>query len=655
VSLSTHALARPASVLLAIAMACSALVLTPGAARAHDSCAITRPAATGFWGSVLSTANVFSAVVDTSTAECRDKYADVTPVLDRDWETPQEDEGEASPPDAFDAEDADEAAARPGRGNSPSTAAACVDGMAAGFFPCDGVDMLSHVSLNELGAVRGNDIWGWTDPRTRKDFALVGTTTGTAFVDISDARRPVVYGFLPTASSAGGSSWRDIKVHADHAFIVSEHTNHGVQVFDLTRLRDWPGTYQTYTVDAHYLGHGSAHNIAINEDTGYAYSVGAGPYSSQGLPNSVVVDAPSSAAGTYLASGAAFGPRPSVDGLSGAFALADDGSARPTEACGPLQDFPAGAIAIAVRGTCGFAVKAQNAQAAGASALVVVNNAAGVITMGGSAPDVTIPSVMVSNTDGATIIAGLPATGTVLANDPPPACGTGLHMIDVSDPTNPTFAGCDDSTGYVHDTQCVVYAGPDREHRGKEICFNSNGLAYNTAPTSNFVSIVDVTDKANPVTLSRMPYTGSGYSHQGWLTEDQAHFLHGDEGDEQLTGVTTTTRVWDVSDLDDPSVVETFTNGGGSIDHNLYTEGDYAYASNYTTGLRVYDVSGAGGGGLDEVAFFDVYPENDAATFEGGTWSNFPYFRQRGIVAVNSIDRGLFILQPRLGRNGSAR
>jgi hypothetical protein len=40
-------------------------------------------------------------------------------------------------------------------------------------------------------------------------------------------------------------------------------------------------------------------------------------------------------------------------------------------------------------------------------------------------------------------------------------------------------------------------------------------------------------------------------------------------------------------------------------------------------------------------------------TFEGGTWSNYPYFRQQGVVAVSSIDRGLFILQPRLGRAGS--
>ena len=36
----------------------------------------------------------------------------------------------------------------------------------------------------------------------------------------------------------GGIFWRDIKVYKDHAFVVSENTNHGMQVFDLTRLRN---------------------------------------------------------------------------------------------------------------------------------------------------------------------------------------------------------------------------------------------------------------------------------------------------------------------------------------------------------------------------------------------------------------------------------
>ena len=500
--------ARALRVLLAVSLALGMLAIAPSNARAHDSCAIARPAATGFVASVLSTVNVFSSFVETSSAPCGDKYGEVDVQLTRDWG--QDDTAEqSSPPDAF-----SPGTTAASTSNAPSTHAPCRQGMAADFFPCDGIDMLSHVSHAELGTTFVNDIWGWTDARTRKDYALVGASNGTVFVDISDPKRPDVLGILPTASTSGGSSWRDIKVYEDHAFVVSEHRNHGVQVFDLTRLRDWDGTYTTYDMDAHYTQHGSAHNININTDTGYAYSVGAGSY--QGVPA---------------------------------------------------------------------------------------------------------------------------------------VCGSGLHMIDINDPKNPEFAGCFQDHGYVHDTQCVVYDGPDADFRGREICVNSNGIQYRLNG-ENYLSIVDVTDKANPVALARVPYGGSGYSHQGWLTEDQGYFLHGDEGDEILAGINSTTRVWDLTDLTDPFVSEEFVNDTTSIDHNLYTQGDYAYASNYTTGLRVYDVSDVADGEIEEVAYFDVYPDNDNASFEGGTWSNYPYFRQKGIVAVSSIDRGLFILQPRVGRNG---
>lgn len=132
------------------------------------------------------------------------------------------------------------------------------------------------------------------------------------------------------------------------------------------------------------------------------------------LLNEVTIDAPSSAAGTYLAAGASFGPALTVGGISGDVVLVSDGTAAPSEACFPLVGFPAGAIALIDRGSCSFVVKVSNAQAAGAAAVIVVNNTTGSpIVMGGSDPTITIPSVMVSQADGNTIKAGLPATGTV--------------------------------------------------------------------------------------------------------------------------------------------------------------------------------------------------------------------------------------------------
>jgi hypothetical protein len=155
-------------------------------------------------------------------------------------------------------------------------------------------------------------------------------------------------------------------------------------------------------------------------------------------PNTVIVDPPSSAAGKYPASGAAFGPQPPEEGVSGDFVLVNDGSANPTHGCQPLIDFPAGAVALVDRGSCTFVQKVNNAQDAGAVAVIVVNSVPGdPITMGGSDPGITIPSVMVSLAHGTIIKGGLPASGTVAHT--PGEWFEGILIYDVSDPTAPTF------------------------------------------------------------------------------------------------------------------------------------------------------------------------------------------------------------------------
>src|SRR5690554_7849912 len=95
-----------------------------------------------------------------------------------------------------------------------------------------------------------NDIWGWTDPLTGREYAPVGLSNGTSFVDVTDPSNPVYLGRLPAHSE--NSLWRDIKVYADHAFVVSEAWDHGMQIFDLTRLRDVANPPATFTADAHY-------------------------------------------------------------------------------------------------------------------------------------------------------------------------------------------------------------------------------------------------------------------------------------------------------------------------------------------------------------------------------------------------------------------
>ena len=148
----------------------------------------------------------------------------------------------------------------------------CTAGVSGGF-ACDNVELLSRMPLSAIGGGGGADSWGWKDSQTGRYYALVARSNGTSFIDVTDPEEPIYLGNLPSAISQ--SPWRDVKVYADHAFVVADDIpGHGMQVFDLTRLRGL-STARQFSADARYTGIGGAHNVAINEDSGYAYIVGA--------------------------------------------------------------------------------------------------------------------------------------------------------------------------------------------------------------------------------------------------------------------------------------------------------------------------------------------------------------------------------------------
>ncbi|MCY3678691.1 MAG: choice-of-anchor B family protein [Gemmatimonadetes bacterium] len=380
----------------------------------------------------------------------------------------------------------------------------CEEGDAAGY-ECDNVNIISFLPIKEMAGGRGarlNDIWGWTDPETGREIAIVGRTDGTAFVDLTDPYNPVMLGDLPKTPGSFSSVWRDMKVHDDHTYIVADGAGqHGVQVFDLRRLREVRGEPVTFDPDFLYDGIASAHNIVINEGTGFAYVVG-------------------------------------------------------------------------------------------------------------------------SSSGGET-------------------CGGGLHMLDLSEPSEPAFAGCffdgqtgRRGTGYSHDAQCVIYDGPDEDYQGREICLGSNETA---------LSISDVTDKDNPVMVSMADYPAVAYAHQGWLTEDHRFFYMNDEGDEPQGLVEgTRTLIWDVEDLDEPVLAAEYIAETPDTDHNLYIRDNLMYQSNYGAGLRILDITDR----TDpvEIAYFDNSP------YGGASWSNYPYFAS-GVVVMTSTGDGLFIVRNTGRRN----
>ena len=370
------------------------------------------------------------------------------------------------------------------------TAQPCVNGF-ADIYPCDGYDLIGYLSLEDLsipssegGGLSGNDSWGWTDSEDGKEYALIGLSSHAAFVDISNPNNMKLIGVLPTATV--NSSWRDTKVYDDHAFIVSEAGSHGMQVFDLTRLRDVQNPPVEFNADTHFTEFGSAHNIVINEESGYAYVVG-------------------------------------------------------TNRNGPYQGGPL--------------------------------------------------------------------------------------FINIQNPTSPVFEGGFSDGGYSHDAQVVTYNGPDTDFTGKEILIGSN---------EDEVVIVDVSDKENPTTISTTDYSNIKYTHQGY-------FIVGDELDEQNFGNNTRTLIFDFNDLDDPILSFEYFSQNTSIDHNGYTLGDSYFLASYRAGMREISISDIGNQSMSEVGFFDTYPENDNANFNG-VWNVYPYF-ESGNIIISDIEKGLFIVK----------
>jgi choice-of-anchor B domain-containing protein len=154
----------------------------------------------------------------------------------------------------------------------------CADGASAGF-DCTDVDLVSFLPVSGVGGGRGvrlNDVWGWTDSETGREYAIVGRLDGTSFVDVTDPHYPVYLGDLPKTETSPGSVWRDMKVYKDHVYVVADGAGlHGMQVFDLRQLREVRNAPVTFEETVHYDKIHSAHNVVINEETGYAYIVGA--------------------------------------------------------------------------------------------------------------------------------------------------------------------------------------------------------------------------------------------------------------------------------------------------------------------------------------------------------------------------------------------
>ncbi len=131
---------------------------------------------------------------------------------------------------------------------------------------------------------------------------------------------------------------------------------------------------------------------------------------------------------------ASFGAVPGAGNFTGQIVLGTDGAAPAggtiTDGCEPITAPVAGKIALVDRGLCGFAVKAKNAQNAGAVAVIIANTLGrGEVGLGGTDPTITIPAIGISNADGDAIKAQLPTVSAEYFVDPTRRAGAAEGFV----------------------------------------------------------------------------------------------------------------------------------------------------------------------------------------------------------------------------------
>jgi hypothetical protein len=492
--------------------------------------------------------------------------------------------------------------------------------------------------------------------------AFQGTYEGFRIIDIRSSRNP-----------------REIINYAQCSPGTTQGNQGDVVVWDDILVRSWNSPAQaTSTCDGQLVGLGfeglHVFDISNPRDPELVAQVGL-----DGLPNLVTINAPSSAAGTYEAAGAAFGPAPTAAGLSGNIVLVNDGvvgAGTPpgtvTDGCEPFT-VPAGSIALVDRGFCNFTVKVANAQATGASAVIVADNAPGIPpTMGGTDPTITIPAVRVSLADGNTIKAGLPASGSIARNA---EFGCGSHTatgvpdrrndrlliynsssaggvcdffeiveVPFDDPEDAQVINRVDSMHTCHDIGVIL--GNAR----RLACAGGEGARIFSLDQGDGASLV------NPVLMHHFDIPGVTIGHSASWSWDGEVLIFGHE-----PGGGTQARCQATSAVVDRTLFfydhegnqlgtflhprpQTATENCTWHNYNVVPtkRGRILVSGNYQSGISVLDFTNPAA--VREIAFADpaplINPDNPAAIEGGGDWSSYWY---NGEIYESDMTRGLTI------------
>lgn len=138
-------------------------------------------------------------------------------------------------------------------------------------YPSLNINLLAH--LNPETDVTGTDgrkysgCWGWAQTNKNREYAIVGTSSQTYFVDVTNPSSPVVVDSVKAKHA--GCTWREMKTYQNYCYIVSDDAPPNTfQIVDMQYLPD----------SVHVIHNGTtyferSHTIFIDNDKMYCGSV----------------------------------------------------------------------------------------------------------------------------------------------------------------------------------------------------------------------------------------------------------------------------------------------------------------------------------------------------------------------------------------------
>lgn len=222
--------------------------------------------------------------------------------------------------------------------------------------------------------------------------------------------------------------------------------------------------------------------------------------------------------------------------------------------------------------------------------------------------------------------------------------GGSFNSYSLANPTAPTavYKSGGSRSLYSHDVSSLWINDERREQCVNKLIDCDLLLDYN----ENEILLWDKTNNARPSQLSNTSYEFVSYVHSGWWTEDRQFITVHDELDEQRFALNTRVRFFSINNLRAPELAGEYIGPTSAIDHNGYTRGNRYYISNYERGLVVLDISNPRQ--PIEAGFFDTYPLNNSASFNGA-WGTYP-FLPSGNILVSDINSGLYILRDKTAK-----